>query len=177
MPAGMPQIKKIVWLTLENRSLDHMLGWLYSTQTLPSERVFPAESSQVFEGITPKCVNYVETTPYAPAEGTQDRFQPMRQPRYNPNEWWENVSNQMYWDAYGNNSVPPWSKPKPPMTGFACDYARFFANVDEVMGAYTSDQLPVLYGLAEEFAVSDRWFSSVPTETNPNRAFSVCGGY
>jgi len=29
MTAAMPQIKKIVWLTLENRSLDSVLGWLY----------------------------------------------------------------------------------------------------------------------------------------------------
>ena len=33
--------------------------------------------------------------------------------------------------------------------------------------------LPVLSGLARGFAVCDQWFSSVPTETLPNRAF-VC---
>jgi hypothetical protein len=43
------------------------------------------------------------------------------------------------------------------------------------MGAYTADELPILYGLAERFAVSDRWFSSVPTETDPNRDFASCG--
>ena len=40
---------------------------------------------------------------------------------------------------------------------------------------FTPTTLPVLYGLAAGFAVRDRWFSSVPTETMPNRAF-VCTG-
>ena len=180
MASALPQIKKIVWLMLENRSLDHMLGWLYQTNKkrvqLPPDRVFPQGSSQFFDGINAKCVNYVDATPYAPAYGTQDRYQPMRTPRYNPNEWWENVTNQMYWNGYEQTPIPPWSNGKPPMTGFARDYYKLlYDTVDEVMGAYTKDQLPVLYGLAEAFAVSDRWFSSVPTETNPNRAFSVCG--
>src|SRR3546814_9623534 len=39
----------------------------------------------------------------------------------------------------------------------------------------SSDLLPALSGLARHYAVSDRWFSSVPTQTNPNRAFSLCG--
>ena len=46
---------------------------------------------------------------------------------------------------------------------------------DEDRRVQTRDQLPVLYGLAESFAVSDAWFSSVPTESNPNRAFGLCG--
>ena len=174
MASALPKIKKIVWLTLENRSLDHMLGWLYDNEKLPPSRVFPPKSCPFFDGITPEIANYIGSTRYAPAEGTQDRFQPMRQPRWNPNEWWENVTQQMYWNAYEQYPNPPWTD-SAPMTGFACDYGKWYDTVDEVMGAYTAQQLPVLYGLAESYAVSDRWFSSVPTETNPNRAFSVCG--
>ena len=128
-----------------------------------------------FDGITAKDQNSVDWWSYKPAHGTQQFDQPLRQPRWNPNEWWENVGNQMYWDAYGNDSVPRWSKATPPMTGFARDYWSVYDTTSEVMGAYSKEQLPALYGLAEAFAVSDRWFSSVPTETNPNRAFSVCG--
>src|SRR4029079_12823382 len=174
MASALPQIKKIVWLTLENRSLDHMLGWLYNNEKLPPSRVFPPKSCPFFDGITPEIANYIGSTRYAPAEGTQDRFQPMRQPRWNPNEWWEDVTQEMYWNAYEQYPNPPWTD-SAPMTGFACDYGKWYDTVDEVMGAYTAQQLPVLYGLAESYAVSDRWFSSVPTETNPNRAFSVCG--
>jgi phospholipase C len=175
MTAAMPQIKKIVWLTLENRSLDSVLGWLYEKHDGLAKHVYPPKSSLRFDGITAADKNSVDWFDYAPAHGTQFLKQPLRQPRWNPDEWWENVGNQMYWDAWGNDSVPRWSAAKPPMTGFARDYSRFYDATGEVMGAYTSDQLPALYALAEAYAVSDRWFSSVPTETNPNRAFSVCG--
>ena len=43
------------------------------------------------------------------------------------------------------------------------------------MQSYTPDQLPVINGLAEHYAVGDMWFSSVPSQTNPNRAFALCG--
>jgi phospholipase C len=35
--------------------------------------------------------------------------------------------------------------------------------------------LPILSGLARGYAVCDQWFSSVPTETMPNRAFANAG--
>ena len=35
--------------------------------------------------------------------------------------------------------------------------------------------VPVLSGLAKGFAVCDHWYSSVPTETFPNRAFALAG--
>ena len=41
--------------------------------------------------------------------------------------------------------------------------------------SYTPAQLPVLNQLARHYAVSDAWFSSVPSQTNPNRAFTMCG--
>jgi phospholipase C len=41
-----------------------------------------------------------------------------------------------------------------------------------IMGIFTPAALPVLSGLAAGFAVCDHWYSSVPTETLPNRAFA-----
>jgi hypothetical protein len=43
------------------------------------------------------------------------------------------------------------------------------------MTTYTPEQLPVLNGLAAQFAVSDAWFSSMPSATDPNRAFAFTG--
>jgi phospholipase C len=40
------------------------------------------------------------------------------------------------------------------------------------MKCFNPDKLPVLTGLAQEFAVCDHWFSSVPGPTLPNRAFA-----
>ena len=41
-----------------------------------------------------------------------------------------------------------------------------------IMGVFPPAALPILSGLAAGFAVCDYWYSSVPTETFPNRAFA-----
>ena len=41
----------------------------------------------------------------------------------------------------------------------------------DIMGCYCPKMLPILSTLAKEYAVSDAWFGSAPTETLPNRAF------
>jgi Phosphoesterase family len=45
----------------------------------------------------------------------------------------------------------------------------------DIMGCFAQETLPVLSGLARGYAVCDQWFSSVPTETLPNRAFACAG--
>ena len=44
-----------------------------------------------------------------------------------------------------------------------------------MMQTYTPDQLPVLNGLAKAYAISDSWFSSVPSQTDCNRGFIGAG--
>jgi phospholipase C len=114
----------------------------------------PTGSSPGFDGIPPNQVNFYHTTAYSPAHATQAMAQPCRAPR-------------------GNDNMPanPWSTPAG-LAGFVHDFHAFYTADQEVMGAYSADQLPVLYGLASNFAVSDRWFASVPTQTDANRAFS-----
>jgi phospholipase C len=49
-----------------------------------------------------------------------------------------------------------------------------------IMRCFAPVDLPVLSKLAQEFAVCDRWFSSVPGPTQPNRLFALAatsGGY
>ena len=43
------------------------------------------------------------------------------------------------------------------------------------MGYYDAAEVPVYDHLAEEFAVCDRWFASVPGSTLPNRLYALCG--
>jgi phospholipase C len=47
--------------------------------------------------------------------------------------------------------------------------------VDEIMQMYLPEQLPVMSGLARNYAVSDLWFCSVPSQTNTNRSFWASG--
>ena len=43
------------------------------------------------------------------------------------------------------------------------------------MGYYDSEDLPVYDHLATEYCVVDRWFSSVPGATWPNRLYALAG--
>jgi phospholipase C len=57
-------------------------------------------------------------------------------------------------------------------SGFVTNYSHFdHDNPAEIMKCYSADQLPVLTTLAREFAVCDRWYSSMPGPTWPNRFF------
>jgi hypothetical protein len=49
--------------------------------------------------------------------------------------------------------------------------AEALADPGVVMSCFTAEQVPVLSALAREFAVCDRWFSSMPGPTWPNRFF------
>jgi phospholipase C len=46
---------------------------------------------------------------------------------------------------------------------------------DQTMGFYTQDDLPFYYELAQKFAISDRYFSSVIGPTLPNRVYFMAG--
>jgi phospholipase C len=70
-----------------------------------------------------------------------------------------------------------------PMSGFVANYVKQKAGVPKgpqpnqraIMHYFNDCHMPVSRGLARRFAVSDRYFASGPTQTLPNRAFSMCG--
>ncbi len=171
----MPQIKTVVVLTLENRSLDNLLGFLYG----PGSKFtpYPPESSGNYAGVPADAHNSYHSKSYSPTNGTHSSLfaNALTQPNFDPHEEFEHACMQMYAD--GNGNMPPgnfWAT-TPPMTGFAWDYSNFANDNQSVMGSYSADQLPAMHGLARSFAVSDRWFSSVPTQTFANRAYQLLG--
>jgi phospholipase C len=172
-------IDHVVVLMLENRSFDHMLGYLYSAQG----NVSP--SGQPFEGLTgsESCpdgkggtVNVYQITPSTPNAYFM--------PGADPGEGYKATNDQLY----GSTTAPATGTPAP-MTGFVTDYAYTLGwqskdpswsvlpgtTASEIMGCYTPAALPVLSALATGYAVCDYWFASVPTETMPNRAFTCAG--
>jgi len=179
------EIKHIVVVMLENRSFDNLLGWLYSEdpplQFIPSENPLPFQglSDSLAKAFANPLQNSMGNFVYSclpvkgvPSSGVSEW---LNSPPYDPNEPFSNVSKQIF--GMGGMTVPT-------MLGFVQDYASLWAenewerdrlNICSVMESYTDKQLPVFTSLARHYAVSDFWFSSVPTQTNPNRAFSVCG--
>jgi phospholipase C len=64
--------------------------------------------------------------------------------------------------------------------GFVADFVKTHpaSSAEDrqfVMGYYPLDFLPALHRLAREFTICDRWFSSLPGPTWPNRFFAMTG--
>jgi len=151
-------IKHIVYLMLENRSLDNVLGWLYENSAplnfIPQNNTSPYNGLQTGSYSNPN--GNGGTVPVT--QITTEQGQTI--PAVDPNEDFANVQLQI-----ANN-----------MQGF---YTNFVTtnptNSAEIMETYTPQSLPVINSLAKQFAVSDTYFSCIPTQTNCNRAFSLTG--
>jgi phospholipase C len=176
MPSNqLSSIQHIVQLMLENRSFDHMLGFLYPAKTGPNG--VPFEGLAGTESNTDGSGNAV--TVY-PIDATQPNA--YYSPGADPGEGYANTNAQLF----GTGSAP--TPPVATMTGFVTNYAASITwdadnnrapisgtVASDIMGVFPPAALPVLSGLAKGFAVCDHWFSSVPTETFPNRAFACAG--
>jgi phospholipase C len=63
------------------------------------------------------------------------------------------------------------------MDGFVTNFAHHH-NIDAdtpVMAYYTARELPLYHMFAEQFCICDKWFSSLPTSTHPNRLMALTG--
>jgi phospholipase C len=162
---------------LENRSFDHMLGFLYET----SGNVSP--TGQPFEGLTGTESNPDENGVAVPVYAIQaSDANAYFMPGADPGEGYSATNSQLF------GSV---TAPTPPVAtnqGFVTDYSYTLGwegnekwsilsgtTANSIMGIFTPQMLPVLSGLAQGFAVCDYWFGSAPTETLPNRAFVNAG--
>jgi phospholipase C len=176
MPADpLSAINQIVVLMLENRSFDHMLGFLYADAGNVSA------SGQPFEGLTGKESNQDAkgaAVQVFKIESTDQNAYFM--PGADPGEGYTATNSQLF----GKNDPP--TPPVAKNTGFVTDFSYTLGwearekwsilagtTANDIMGIFTPDMLPVLSALARGYAVCDHWFGSVPTETLPNRAF-VC---
>lgn len=180
-------IKHVVIVMMENRSFDNTLAWLYDV-TNPPEHFIPENNDHAFLGLSEDTLDQYTNVlrnskneivfSCAPIKGVPSVYSTpfLNSPKFDPNEPFPNVQMQMY-GLEGAN--------EPTMLGFLQDYGMlweeesqwksFQKDICAVMETYTDKELPFMYGMARHYAVSDYWFSSVPTQTNPNRAFSFCG--
>jgi phospholipase C len=167
-------IDHIVVLMLENRSFDHMLGYLYA------DRQNQSLAGQAFEGLTGQENNPDSSGTTVPVfQITSSTPNAYFMPGADPGEGYANTNEQLF------GSV---TAPAPPVAtnlGFVTDYTTALAQdaqnpnrtvvagttAKDIMGVFPPAMLPVLAGLARGFAVCDHWHASVPTQTMPNRAF------
>lgn len=152
-------INRFVVLMLENRSFDHMLGYM--------KRLNPAIAGMdetAFNYADP--VNRLNPVPVRPCRATALDFDPRHE--------FEHVQEQLYGPAAGGGTNPP-TNPAP-MSGFVSSSASAGGpNVEKVMECFEPSQIPVFSALAAEFAIFNFWYSPIPGSTWPNRFFAHAG--
>jgi phospholipase C len=176
---NLTSIEHIVVLMLENRSFDHMLGFLYASEGNISPSGQPYEGLTGTESNPDSSGNPVTVFQITPA--TPNAY---FMPGADPGEGYKATNNQLF----GSENGPASDVQIADCQGFVKDYAYTLGwettehwtilpgTVEsDIMGMFTPQTLPVLSALAKGYAVCDHWFSSAPTETLPNRAF-VCAG-
>jgi phospholipase C len=148
-----PDIRHLIVLMLENRSFDHLLGYL----EYPAEKGFKG-----IKGREREFGNLIGTDPIYPDKHAEYLIEP------GPEHSHASVMTQLFgmdWQSRKTN--------KATNTGFAADYQHLEGAIPEkALQCFTPDQVPVLSTLAQEFAVCDQWFCSVPGATWPNRNFA-----
>lgn len=152
-------LKHIIVLVLENRSFDHMLGFSKITG-----KDAATGGNTAIDGLTGSETNTYQGITYHVLRGAPDVS------KHDPGHGFNSVLEQLC----GEGAAYPWGGPYPAInnSGFVSNYAR--AHPDDPSGAmrcYGPEQVPVLTELAKEFLVCDRWFSSMPGPTEPNRWF------
>lgn len=149
-------IQHIVVLMLENRSFDHMVGFLGTPLGLTGH-----ESNELNLAVPGNRVQVSNDAAY-----TGDL-------PIDPSHAYPDVDIQIY----GVHPVPT-PRPQPTNIGFVYNYGQQPPKNGQapippnVMKCFAPDRLPALSMLAREFVLCQKWFSSVPGQTWPNRFFA-----
>jgi phospholipase C len=146
---ALDEIEHVVVLMLENRSFDHMLGYLGLEPGGPD-----------VDGLQKGMANEHEGRSYPIFRLTETAFTKAQDPCHSGACVDEQVANGN--GGFARNYIETRADPK-----------RTEPIV--VMGYYDGDQLPIYDFLARRFCVCDRWFCSLRGATFPNRLYAVAG--
>ncbi|MCZ6766565.1 MAG: phosphoesterase [bacterium] len=186
-------IKHVLVVMFENRSFDNLLGWLYDEEPPPRCKDFDGLHRGLWNPLNNVDANglpfvekvYVrkngEGLPYGrhPNKPVPVDY---RVPSPDPGEGYRATNYQLF----GQFDVATQYPPPPTNMGFVNNYrdANLYGTFSfgeapgdprDIMICYTPEQVPVLSKLARQFAVCDRWYASVPSQTLPNRHFVHTG--
>lgn len=155
MSAGSDNLKHIVVLMMENRSFDHLLGYL------------KLENSEI-DGIVGNDYTNLDSTgePCRTTDGAIYQGQLVADPGHDVDD----VYFQMFGVPFGTPAIGD-----PNMSGFAQSYEQQGGNAPDIMRCYRPEQVLNTAALARHYAVCNKWFSSVAGPTLPNRAFAHFG--
>ena len=155
---GIQGLQHVVVLMMENRSFDHMLGALHTTNS-------------AIDGLIGTETNPDSTSVPVTVSPTAE-FQSQLDP--DPDHHFPAVDLQIF----GGVTTAQDPNRAPNMQGFVKSYFNQQHNIahsHNILNYFTPDKLPVLTTLATEYAVFNRWFASIPGPTICNRAFAHYG--
>jgi phospholipase C len=151
-----------VVLMLENRSFDHLFGYLGIGDGVPHGGA----------------INYLK-----PGDKKSEKFSSRKGGDFTaigqgPSHSLKETNMQLFGVTKPTAAV---AHKTPPMNGFVASFntamthdlkrAPTASELQQVMSCFDPVQLPVLSTLAKSFVLCDRWFADVPGPTMPNRAF------
>lgn len=152
-PPGLIGLKHIVVLMMENRSFDHLLGFAQSA-AWPIDGLSGSETNRDSTGEVARVSSDARYSGDFTPDPGHAVFDSLTQ-------------------LYGDPKTPETQEPV--MTGFVLSYegkTHSSPDAHRIMRCFSPEKVPVLTELAMQFAVCDRWFSSLPGPTFPNRAFA-----
>ena len=145
------QIQTIIILLMENRSFDHMLGYLRLPACGGNTNVDGVRDDQAWLNAV---ANKWQGFSYPPG--------PLLEPRFpDPPHERPDIARQL--GAVGANGFP--------LDGFIASAS----GDSDVMRYQTADKVPVLDFFARQFRICDHWFSPLPASTQPNRLMAMAG--
>jgi len=161
-------LRHIVVVMMENRSFDHMLGYLWQEGMTEVDGLRGDEFNLDADGkrVAVHAFDAEANKVQRPGEALQKRLDPDHSPK--------GVRKQL---------GPGYTKGGPLNGGFVRSFIDSRKASDNVgkdlwsvpMGFYTSKDLPVYDHLARQYCVCDRWYASIPGDTWPNRLYAYTG--
>lgn len=142
------KIKHVIVLMMENRSFDHLLGFLKTDKNSRINGLGRVNKPQPRD-INDPSKGYVSITRNGYDIAPDD-----------PKHDFDNITIQINSDK---------------MNGFVYDSILNGLNETNSVSMFDYNTAPIINQLATEYAVFDNWFSSIPGPTDPNRQFAMSG--
>ncbi len=159
MAGILDKVNTVVLVMFENRSFDHILGHLSFENS-------HSEADGLRDPLNnPHYNNIYQGDSFFPYQIAQDLPLPFDLPHE-----FDEVATQLALSPVTNRFT---------MSGFVQAYAKATGQVPNQqclpMGFFGSSQVPITSFLARTFCTCDRFFSSLPTSTQPNRTIAFSG--
>ncbi|KAL0089394.1 phosphatidylglycerol specific phospholipase C [Phycomyces blakesleeanus] len=158
------KIKNVVLLVLENRSFDRMMGWFKYNKDI--------------DGLTGAEFNYVDPSDPSSQKIYATRNGLLKDP-LDPAHGYQDVTYQISGDPTLASDA---SMKEATMGGFVQNFVKTFEQIKDnataihqIMDGFEPSKIPITYELASNYTIMNRYFSSFPGSTMPNRLYVHSG--